>query len=71
MTRVPVRRGLLAERLRLGHVLGRDVADRDVTALGGELPRELAAHARAAARDHGELASEVLHLVSSPLGKRG
>ena len=43
------------------HVLARHVADRDVAALGGELLRELAAHARAAARDDGDLAREALH----------
>ena len=61
----PARRGALAERLRLRHRLLGDVADRDVASLGRELPRELAAHARAAARDHGDLAREALHRPTS------
>ena len=51
---------------RLGHVRRRHVADRDVAALGGELPGQLPTHPRAATRDHRQLPREPFH--RSPFG---
>ncbi|MGY4217385.1 hypothetical protein ACVMFB_003884 [Bradyrhizobium sp. USDA 4522] len=56
----------LAEPLGLGHRLGRDVAHRDIAALGNELPCQLAPHARAATGDDGNLSGEILHVRSVP-----
>ena len=53
------------ERLRLVHVLRRDVAHGNVTALGGQLADELAAHTRTPAGDHRDLAGEAFHCASS------
>ena len=61
-----LRQGIdLAQALGFCHRRGRDVADRDVAAFGHQLAGELAAHARAAARDHGNPAGQILHVVSS------
>jgi hypothetical protein len=51
----------LAQPLGLGHRLHRDVAHRDIAALGHQLARELAAHARAASGDHGKFSGKILH----------
>ena len=51
----------LAQPLGLRHRLGRDVAHRDIAAFGDELARQLAAHARAASGDDGDLSSKILH----------
>ena len=61
MTTRARRRGLLAQRLVSAIAVGRDVADRDVAALGRQLAGELAAHAGAAAGDDGELPCELVH----------
>ena len=58
--------GGLAASFRLGHVGFGDVAHRDVTTLGGELDRELAPHARTAARDDRDPAFERFHVLPSP-----
>ena len=55
------RSGFAGQHLRLLHVLAGDVAHRDVTALRRELPHELAAHARPAARHDRNLPREALH----------
>ena len=60
-TRVPAGASRLARGERVGHVRGRHVADGDVAPLGGELARQLATHAGAAAGDDGELARERVH----------
>src|SRR5262249_53249893 len=61
----------LGRLFRLRHVPGRSVADRDSTALGDELPGELASHTRAAAGYDGQLAPEVLHAATyAPGGRR-
>ena len=44
-----------------GHRVGRDVAHRDIAALGDELAREFATHARAAPGDDSDLSGKILH----------
>src|SRR6516225_366307 len=56
----------LAEPLGLGHRGFRNIAHRDIAALGNELPGELAPHARAATGDDGDLSSKFLHGTSAP-----
>jgi hypothetical protein len=56
----------LAQLLGLGHRGFRDVAHRDIAALGDELPRELASHSRAAAGDDGDLSCKILHGTFGP-----
>jgi hypothetical protein len=51
----------LAEPPGFRHRLGRDVAHRDIAAFGDELARKLAAHARAAPGDDGDLSGKILH----------
>ena len=51
----------LAKPLGLRHRLGGDIAHRDVAALGDQLARELAAHARAAPGDDRDLSGKILH----------
>ena len=55
--------GCLAEPLGLGHRATRHVTQRDAAALGRELPRQLATHARAAAGDDGNPARKILHAI--------
>ena len=58
----PLRQSLLfAKPLGFRHRLGRDVAHGDIAALGDELARQLAAHARAASGDDGDLSGKILH----------
>src|SRR5581483_2340893 len=56
----------LAQPPGLGHRGFRDVAHRDVAALGHELPRELPSHARAATGDNSDLSSKFLHGTFGP-----
>jgi hypothetical protein len=56
----------LAESLGLSHRGFRDVAHRDIAALGNELPGEFPPHARAATGDDGDLSSKFLHGTSAP-----
>ena len=58
---VRCRCGRARQRDGLGHVVDREITDRDVTALGGELHGEFATHPVAAPGDHGDLSSEVFH----------
>ena len=51
----------LAKPLCPRHRIRGDIAHRDVAALGNQLARELAAHARAAAGDDGGLSGKILH----------
>src|SRR5258708_38894104 len=57
----------LAKPLGLRHRSCRDIAHRDIAALGDELARELAAHARAAPGDNGGPSGKILHWGSSDL----
>jgi len=50
-----------AQPLGLGHRLHRNIAHRDVAAFSNQLPRQFAAHARAASGDDGEFSGEILH----------
>ena len=43
------------------HRIGGDIAHRDIAALGDQLAREFAAHARAASGDDGDLSGKILH----------
>ena len=43
------------------HRVRGDVAHRDIAALGDQLTREFAAHARAAPGDNGDLSGKILH----------
>ena len=54
------------ERLRLVHVVHRHIAHGYVTALGGQLPDELTAHARSPSGDHPDLARKAFHYASFP-----
>ncbi|MGY4428442.1 hypothetical protein ACVWWO_000919 [Bradyrhizobium sp. F1.13.1] len=56
----------LAQPPGLGHRGFRDVAHRDIAALGDELPRKLASHSRAAAGDDGDLSCKILHGTFGP-----
>src|SRR5216683_2708164 len=51
----------LAKPLGFRHRSCRDIAHRDIAALGDELAREFAAHARAAPGDNGDLSGKILH----------
>ena len=51
----------LASALGLVHLFLRDITERHMCALAGQLDRELASHAGAATGYDGELASKVLH----------
>src|SRR6267142_539065 len=55
----------LAKPLGFRHRSCRDIAHRDIAALGDELARELAAHARAAPGDNGGLSGKILHAAPS------
>ena len=51
----------LAQPLGLGHGVGGDIAHRDIAALGNQLARQLAPHARAAPGDDSDLSGKILH----------
>src|SRR5580704_13499148 len=51
----------LTQLLGLGHSIRRDIAHRDVAALGHQLARQFAAHARAAPGDDRDLSGKILH----------
>src|ERR1035437_9294975 len=51
----------LAKPLGLRHRISGDIAHRDIAALGDQLTRELAPHARAAPGDNGDLSGKILH----------
>src|ERR1700716_4587389 len=51
----------LAKPFCFGHRVRRHVAHRDIAALGDQLPRQLAAHARAAPGDDSDLSGKILH----------
>jgi exodeoxyribonuclease-3 len=51
----------LAQPPGFRHSTCRDIAHRDVAALGDQLPRKLAAHARAASGDDSDLSGKILH----------
>src|SRR2546429_7606473 len=62
----PLRQSLLfAKPLGFRHRLGRDVAHGDIAALGDELARQLAAHARAASGDDGDISGKIDHGTTS------
>src|SRR5216684_1676983 len=58
----------LAKLLGFRHRICRNIAHRDIAALGDELARELAAHARAAPGDNGDLSGKILHGIADLSG---
>ena len=51
----------LAKPFGFRHRIGGNIAHRDIAALGDELARQLAAHARAAPGDDSDLSGKILH----------
>jgi hypothetical protein len=51
----------LAKPLGLRHRVSGDIAHRDIAALGDQLAREFAAHARSASGDDSNLSGKILH----------
>jgi hypothetical protein len=69
--RSPLRQPVgLAEPLRFRHRVGKDIARRDIAALGDQLANELSPHPGAATGDDRDPSFEILHDVLPPLNAR-